>query len=117
MERLVPLAAGTNLGSLEILGMIGSGGMGEVYRARDNKLKRDVAVKILPAEFRSDPERVARFQREAQALAALNHPNIAAIYDFAEANGVRFLIMELVEGETIAERLKSGPLPVGDVLE
>ena len=82
--------------------------MGEVYRARDKKLGRDVAIKILPREFTSDPDRLARFEREARMLAALNHPNICAIYGFKEADGIRFLILELVEGETLAERLAHG---------
>ena len=93
---------GTQLGTLEILALLGRGGMGEVYRARDLKLKREVAIKILPDEFSRDPDRVSRFQREAEVLASLNHPNIAAIYDLQEANGSRFLVLELVEGETLA---------------
>ena len=100
---------GTQLGSLEILALLGRGGMGEVYRARDTKLKREVAIKILPDEFSSDPDRASRFQREAEVLASLNHPNIAAIYELAEANGSRFLVLELVEGETLAERITHQP--------
>src|ERR1700681_2650692 len=110
------LRIGTQLGSLEITGLLGRGGMGEVYRARDLKLKRDVAIKILPEEFSRDPDRVARFQREAEVLASLNHPNIAAIYDLEEANGSIFLVLELVEGETLAERIKRGPIPVDEAL-
>ena len=91
--------------------------MGEVYRARDTKLKRDVAVKVLPSEFSRDPDRVSRFQREAQVLASLNHPNIAAIYDLEEGDGLRFLILELVGGETLADRLKRGPIPLDDALQ
>ena len=90
------LTIGTQLGSHEITALLGKGGMGEVYRARDTKLKREVAIKILPEEFSRDPERVARFQREAEVLASLNHPNIAAIHDLDEANGSRFLVLELV---------------------
>jgi len=90
--------------------------MGEVYRARDTKLKREVAIKILPDEFSRDPDRVSRFEREAEVLASLNHPNIAAIYDLQEANGARFLVLELVEGETLAERIKRGPIPVDESL-
>src|SRR5688572_18332535 len=90
--------------------------MGEVYRARDTKLKREVAIKILPDEFSRDPDRVGRFQREAEVLASLNHPNIAAIYDLQRANGSRCLVMELVEGETLAERIKRGPIPVDESL-
>src|SRR2546428_9965117 len=106
------LRVGTQLGSLEITGLLGRGGMGEVYRSRDTKLKREVAIKILPEEFSRDPDRVSRFQREAEVLAALNHPNIAAIYDVAEANDTRFLVLELVEGETLADRLQRGPIPI-----
>ncbi len=83
---------------MEVTALIGRGGMGEVYRARDTKLKRDVAIKILPDEFSRDPKRVSRFQREAEALAAINHSNIAGIYDVQEANGIRFLVLELVQG-------------------
>src|SRR5256712_2258616 len=96
------ITIGTSLGSYEITALLGKGGMGEVYRARDSKLKREVAIKILPEEFSRDPERVARFQREAEVLASLNHANIAAIYDLDEVNGSRFLVLELVEGETLA---------------
>ncbi len=91
------LATGTRLGPYEILAPLGAGGMGEVYRARDTKLNRDVALKILPQAFASDPDRLARFTREAQTLASLNHPNIAAIYGIEESQGVRALVMELVE--------------------
>lgn len=110
------LAAGTQLGSYEVLGLIGAGGMGEVYRARDTQLKRDVAIKVLPAQFAADPERVARFHREAQAVAALNHPNIAAIYGLEEYVSTRFLVLELVEGETLAERIHRGPIPINESL-
>src|SRR5262245_47016660 len=99
------LTIGTQLGSLEITALLGKGGMGEVYRARDAKLKREVAIKILPDEFLSDPARVSRFQREAEVLASLNHPDIAAIYDFQESLGSRCLVLELVEGETLAARM------------
>ncbi len=111
------LAVGTQLGSLEVTALIGRGGMGEVYRARDTKLKRDVAVKILPNEFSRDADRVSRFQREAEVLASLNHPNIGAIYDLQEANGSRYLVLELVEGDTLAERIASGPIPIEDALD
>src|SRR5215831_10333378 len=94
------ISIGTQLGFYEITALLGKGGMGEVYRARDTKLKRDVAIKILPDEFSQDASRVTRFQREAEVLASLNHPNIAAIYDLEEANDTRFLVLELVEGET-----------------
>jgi serine/threonine protein kinase len=113
----MPLTIGTQLGSHEITALLGKGGMGEVYRARDLKLKREVAIKILPEEFSRDDDRVSRFQREAEVLASLNHPNIAAIYDFEEANGSRFLVLELVDGETLADRLQRGPIPVDEALE
>jgi serine/threonine protein kinase len=113
----MPLTIGTQLGSYEITALLGKGGMGEVYRARDSKLKRDVAIKILPHEFSSDPERVGRFQREAEALALLNHPNIGAIYDIQEANESRFLVLELVEGETLGDRSSRGPIPVEEALK
>jgi serine/threonine protein kinase len=99
----MPLANGTRLAHYEVVGMLGVGGMGEVYRAVDTKLKREVALKILPPQFAADPSRLARFEREAQVLAALNHPNIAAIYGIENDGGVRFLVLELVEGPTLAE--------------
>src|SRR5262244_2398691 len=111
------LTIGSHLGSHEITALLGKGGMGEVYRARDTKLKRDVAIKILPDEFARDADRVSRFQREAELLASLNHPNIAAIYDVEETGGSRYLILELVEGETLAERLRRGPIPVEEALQ
>src|SRR5262245_24149620 len=110
------LQIGQQLGSYEITSLLGKGGMGEVYRARDTKLKREVAVKVLPDEFTLDPERTARFQREAEVLASLNHTNIAVIHDVQEANGARFLIMELVEGETLADRIARGPIPLDEAL-
>jgi eukaryotic-like serine/threonine-protein kinase len=97
----VPLQSGTRLGSYQILAPLGAGGMGEVYRARDPKLARDVAIKILPDAFVSDAERVARFEREAQLLAALNHPNIAAIYGLEQDASTKFLVLELVDGESL----------------
>ena len=96
---------GARLGPYDILGKLGEGGMGEVYRARDTRLNRDVAIKILPASFTADPDRVARFTREAQTLAALNHPHIAQIYGVEEGAGQRALVMELVEGDDLAERI------------
>lgn len=108
---------GQHLGSYEVRTHIGSGGMGDVYRAHDTQLRRDVAIKVLSPEFSRDPDRVARFQREAVALAALNHPNIAAIHDLDEINGTRFLVLEFVEGETLAARLNRGPLPVRQAAE
>ena len=109
----MPLISGSRLGSYEVLSLIGRGGMGEVYRAHDTKLGRDVALKILPESFTHDPERVGRFRREAQVLAALNHPHIAAIYGFEEANGSQFLVLELVEGETLAELIAERALGSG----
>ncbi len=110
------LAPGSRVGAYEVLAPIGRGGMGVVYRARDSRLHRDVAIKALPDAFSQDPERLLRFEREARLLAALNHPNIAAIYGFEEQDGTRLLVMELVEGPTLAERLASGPLPVEEAL-
>ena len=108
---------GRQLGSYHVLSLLGEGGMGEVYRAKDTKLRRDVALKVLPKAFAQDPERLARFEREAQLLASLNHKNIAAIYGKEEAGGVHFLVLELVEGETLAERIeRQGPLPVKEAL-
>src|SRR6202049_2780282 len=106
------LAAGTKLGPYEVVAQIGAGGMGEVYRAHDSKLGRDVAIKVLPANFVNDPERLSRFQREARMLAALNHANIATIYGLEQSDGVTCLVMELVSGETLADRVKAGPLPI-----
>jgi serine/threonine protein kinase/Tol biopolymer transport system component len=106
------LKSGTQLGTYEIVSAIGAGGMGQVYRAKDHKLGRDVAIKVLPEEFARDPDRVARFQREAKLLASLNHPNIAAIYGLEESGGTSFLVLELIEGETIESQLQRGPIPV-----
>src|SRR6202158_1056097 len=110
------LSAGTRLGPYEILAPIGAGGMGEVYRAHDTKLGRDVAIKVLPDSFAHDAERMARFEREAQVLASLNHPHIATIYGLEESNGIRALVMELVEGPTLAERIGGRAMPVEEVL-
>src|SRR5262245_54604176 len=111
-----PALTGQRLGAYHILDLLGAGGMGEVYRARDTRLGRDVAVKVLPRLFSADPERLARFEREARLLAALNHPHIAAIYGFEEAAGVHALVLELVEGPTLAERLQRGPLPIAEAM-
>ncbi len=110
------MQAGTSIGHYDLLSALGRGGMGEVWRAHDTKLHRDVALKTLPPEFAREPERAARFEREATLLAALNHPNIAAIHGVEEHVGARFLVLELVEGSTLAERLHSGPLPVEESL-
>src|SRR5262249_27200305 len=111
------LTIGTQLGSHEITALLGKGGMGEVYRARDLKLKREVAIKILPEEFARDADRLSRFQREAEVLASLNHPNIAGIHDLVDAKGFRYLVLELVEGETLADRIVRGPIPVEETLD
>jgi serine/threonine-protein kinase len=110
------LNIGTKLGSHEITALLGKGGMGEVYRARDLKLKREVAIKILPEEFSRDADRVSRFQREAEVLASLNHPNIAAIHDLDEDSGTRYLVLELVEGDTLADRIARSAIPVEEAL-
>jgi Tol biopolymer transport system component len=111
------IAAGTHLGSYEVLAPIGSGGMGEVYQAHDTKLGRDVAIKVLPETFAHDPERLSRFQREAKMLASLNHPNIATIHGLEQSNGASYLVMELVPGETLQERIRrDGPVPVEEAL-
>src|ERR1700683_4768849 len=99
------LSPGTKLGPYEIIAPLGVGGMGEVYRARDTKLGRDVALKVLPAAFATDPERMARFRREAQVLASLNHPHIGAIYGFEDSGNTHALVMELIEGPTLADRI------------
>ena len=107
---------GRQIGSHKILSLLGAGGMGEVYRARDTKLGRDVAIKVVADVFLSDPERLARLEREARVLATLNHPHIGAIYGLEETDGIRGLVLELVEGATLAERLALGPLPIQEAL-
>ena len=111
----MPLSAGDCLGPYEVIAPIGAGGMREVYRARDTQLDRDVAIKVLPQALAADPERLARFDREAKALAALNHPNIAAIYGLVDAIGQRALVMELVDGETLASAIQRGPLSLKQI--
>src|SRR6202162_5393519 len=111
------LSIGTKFGPYEIVALLGVGGMGEVYRAHDTKLGRDVAIKVLPEAFAHDPERLSRFQREAKMLAALNHPNIATIHGLERSNGTSYLVMELVPGETLADRLKrEGAFPIEEAL-
>jgi eukaryotic-like serine/threonine-protein kinase len=110
------LKAGARVGPYELLAELGAGGMGEVYRAHDRKLGRDVALKILPTSFAADPERLRRFAREARLLAALNHPNIAAIYGLEESGGVRGLVMELVEGEDLSQRIARGAISIDEAL-
>jgi Tol biopolymer transport system component len=112
----MPLGPGTRLGAYEILAFLDEGGMGKVYRARDTRLKREVAIKVLPEAVASDPERLARFQREAEVLASLNHPNIAVIYGVEQSETSRALVMELVEGETLAERIARGAIPIDEAL-
>src|SRR5262250_2206305 len=109
------LASGSRLGPYEIVSPIGAGGMGEVYRARDIKLNRDVALKILPEAFTLDGDRIARFEREARVLASLNHPNIAAIYGFEQVEGVQALVLELVDGPTLAERCAQSRLNLDEI--
>jgi serine/threonine protein kinase len=113
----MPLAPGTKLGPYEILSPLGAGGMGEVYRARDTRLDRSVAIKILPAHFSADPARKLRFEREAKTVSALNHPNICSLFDVGSQNGTDFLVMECIEGESLADRLAKGPLPTEQVLK
>ena len=112
----MPLTPGTTLGSYTVTAKIGEGGMGEVYRARDTKLDRDVALKVLPQAFTDDPDRLARFEREAKVLASLNHPNIGHIYGLEEAEGTRALVLELIEGPTLEDRIKRGPIPLDEAL-
>ncbi len=112
-----PSLVGRQIGSHKILSLLGAGGMGEVYRARDNKLGRDVAIKVVADPFLSIPGRLSRFEFEARVLATLNHPHIAAIYGLEEADGVRGLVLELVEGATLAERLSTGPLSIQETLD
>src|ERR1700692_372482 len=111
------LATGTKLGSYEVVAAIGAGGMGEVYRAHDTKLGRDVAIKVLPEAFAHDPDRLSRFQREAKMLASLNHPNIATIHGLEQSGDTSYLVMELVSGETLSERVKAGPLGVEEAIK
>jgi len=107
---------GTKFGTYEIVEALGAGGMGEAYRATDSRLKRDIAIKVLPDAFSLDAESIARFQREAEVLASLNHPHIAAIYDLGSFEGSRFLILEFVEGDTLADRIARGAIPLNEAL-
>src|ERR1700747_1187784 len=106
------LTSGTKLGPYEIVSPLGAGGMGEVYRARDPRLKREVAIKVLPQAFSLDPERLRRFEQEALATAALNHPNILAVFDIGTSEGSPYVVSELLEGETLRERLRNGSIAV-----
>src|SRR5215831_6236049 len=111
------LSVGTDLGPYKIQGPLGAGGMGEVYRAKDTRLGRSVAIKVLPPAFSRDPDRLQRFQREAQVVAALNHPNILAIHDFGEHEDSPYIVTELLDGETLRQRLAAGTIPVRKAIE
>src|SRR6266849_2481009 len=113
----MPLTPSTKLGPYEIVAPLGAGGMGEVYRARDTRLDRTVAIKILPQQLSNDPVRKQRFEREAKTISGLNHPNICVLHDVGSQDGVDYLVMECVEGETLAKRLEKGPLPFEQVLK
>src|SRR5437016_7275232 len=113
----MPLSPSTRLGPYEIISPIGAGGMGEVYRARDSRLDRIVAVKVLPEHLSSNPQLRERFEREARAISSLSHPHICPLYDVGHQHGIDYLVMEHLEGETLAYRLKKGPLPPGQVLQ
>ena len=112
----MPLTPGTRLGVYEITAPLGEGGMGQVWRATDTTLGRQVAIKILPDAFAADPDRLARFEREAKTLASLNHPHIAAIYGFEKSSGLHALVMELVEGEDLSQRIARGAIPLDEAL-
>jgi serine/threonine protein kinase len=112
----MPLTSGTSLGPYRILALLGSGGMGEVYRAHDTRLGRDVAIKVLAPHLAATPEVRARFEREARTISQLNHPHICTLHDIGHQDGTDYLVMELLEGETLAHRLEKGPLPVAEVL-
>ncbi len=112
----MPLEIGTRLAHYDVTALIGEGGMGQVYRATDTQLGRDVALKILPDAFAADPDRLARFQREAQVLASLNHPGLAAIYGIEKSKDTQALVLELVEGPTLADRIAKGPIPLDEAL-
>src|ERR1700746_1150742 len=113
----MPLVPGSKLGPYEIQSPLGAGGMGEVYRARDTRLERTVAIKILPPQLSCDPVRKQRFEREAKTISSLNHPHICVLHDVGSQDGISYLVMECVEGETLAKRLEKGPLPLEQVLK
>src|SRR5262245_27961209 len=113
----MPLAPGTKLGPYEITAPLGAGGMGEVYRARDTRLERIVAIKVLPDHLSSNPDSKQRFEREARAISSLNHQHICALYDVGTQDGIDFLVMEYLEGQTLADRLQKGALPIEQVLK
>src|ERR1039457_243376 len=112
----MPLSVGTKFDHYEVISLLGQGGMGEVYRARDTTLKRDVALKIVPATFLRDPERMARFQREAEVLASLDHPNIGHIHGIVDSDDSRGLVLALIEGSTLADRIEAGPIPLDEAV-
>src|SRR5215472_7405346 len=112
----MPLSSGSKLGPYEIVAPIGAGGMGEVYRARDTRLERSVAIKILPGHLSVSPDAKQRFEREARAISSLNHPNICTLYDVGHHDGTDYLVMEYLEGESLAERLKRGPLQLKELV-
>src|SRR5271165_3710792 len=113
----MPLTPGTILGQYEIRSPLGAGGMGEVYRAHDTRLDREVAIKVLPESLTSDPDRLRRFEQEAKATAALNHPNILAVYQMATEGNVSYLVEELLDGETLRDRLRRGPVPIRKAID
>ena len=113
----MPLEAGTQLGPYEIVSAIGAGGMGEVYKARDTRLDRTVAIKVLPEHVASDPDLKQRFEREAKTISSLNHPHICTLHDIGSQDGIDFLVMEYLEGDTLAQRLAKGALPLDQVLQ
>jgi len=113
----MPLTSGTKLGPYEILSPVGAGGMGEVYRARDTRLERSVAIKVLPAHLSSDPDLKLRLEREARAISSLQHPHICVLHDIGHHDGTDYLVMEYLEGETLADRLRKGPLPLEQALK
>src|SRR6516162_7380798 len=113
----MPIAPGTRLGPYEVVSALGAGGMGEVYRARDTRLGRDVAIKILPEEVSGDAVRKQRFEREAKTISSLNHPHMCVLYDVGHCDGIDYLVMECIEGEPLAKRLEKGALPLEQVLK
>src|SRR5208283_5384559 len=113
----MPLSPGTKLGPYEIIAAIGAGGMGEVYRARDSRLDRDLAIKVLPESFAGDADRLRRFEQEARTVAALNHPNILGVYDIGQHQGSPYMVCELLDGETLREKMTEGPMPQRRAIE
>src|SRR6201997_5502398 len=117
MRAHMALSSGSKLGPYEIVGPLGAGGMGEVYRARDTRLERTIAIKILPASISTDPVAKQRFEREAKTISSLNHPNICTLHDVGSQDGIDYLVMECIEGETLAKRLEKGALPLEQLLK